>query len=105
MNRRKNELIGIEIALLIAALRLLRAGEREFHGFLIAKTVEGSGNAPSLLGHGTLYKALSRLEERGLLSSRWEGSLAGDDRVPAVVYEPRPGEVGDQLITAESLAV
>ena len=22
-----------------------------------------------------------------------------------VVYEPRPGEVGDQLITAESLAV
>jgi len=78
VNRRKNELIAIETAILAAALQLLRDGQPEFHGFLLAKTIEGAVDGPSLLGHGTLYKALKRLEERGFLTSRWEGQVAGD---------------------------
>lgn len=83
MNRRKDELIQTEIDLLSAALLLRRRGVREFHGFLIGKTMEDAGGPRSLIGHGTLYKALSRLEERGYLKSRWEGSRAADrDRGP-----------------------
>jgi DNA-binding PadR family transcriptional regulator len=37
-----------------------------------------------LIAHGTLYRALSRLEEMGLLKSRWE-----DPSIPA--RENRPG--------------
>jgi DNA-binding PadR family transcriptional regulator len=36
----------------------------------------------SLTAHGTLYKALGRLEELGLLASRWED-------VPAIAGRPR----------------
>ena len=37
---------------------------------------EQSGSR-SLTGHGTLYKALGRLEEFGLLTSRWEDAGSG----------------------------
>jgi len=83
VNRRRDELIQTEIDLLSAAMRLRRRGLREFHGFLIGKTMEDAGGPPSLIGHGTLYKALGRLEERGYLKSRWEGSKITDrDRGP-----------------------
>jgi len=83
VNRRKDELIQTEIDLLTAALLLRRRGVREFHGFLIGKTMEEAGKPRSLIGHGTLYKALGRLEERGYVKSRWEGSRATDrDRGP-----------------------
>lgn len=83
MNRRKDELIPIESDLLAAAMQLRRQGAREFHGFLIGKTMEEAGKPHSLIGHGTLYKALARLEERGYLTSRWEGTKPADrDRGP-----------------------
>jgi len=83
VNRRKDELIQIEIDLLDAAMVLRRHGLREFHGFLMGKALEEAGRARSVIGHGTLYKALYRLEERGYLESRWEDtSSAGRTRGP-----------------------
>jgi PadR family transcriptional regulator, regulatory protein PadR len=45
------------------------------------------GGSRSLTGHGTLYKALSRLEEFGLLSSRWEDAAAVEGRPRRRLYE------------------
>jgi PadR family transcriptional regulator PadR len=78
MNRRKDELIQIEVDVLAAVLALQKRGIGECHGFLIGKTLETDGGAGSLVGHGTLYKALARLEERQFLRSRWEGNAPKD---------------------------
>ena len=73
MSRRKaGQLIQIEIDILIEALRLAMADEPEFHGFAIAKELRDGAGSAALIGHGTLYKALGRLEAGGLLESRWE---------------------------------
>lgn len=48
------------------------AGKRTFHGFGLARTLREQRGSRSLTAHGTLYKALGRLEELGLLASRWE---------------------------------
>ena len=41
----------------------------------------------ALTGHGTLYKALGRLEAFGLLSSRWEAAAAAEGRPRRRLYE------------------
>lgn len=49
------------------------------HGFVIAQDLSGGAeSSKSLVGHGTLYKALDRLRTRGLLSSEWEDSAAAE---------------------------
>lgn len=64
-------MLPLEESILAIGLQREAAGEAEFHGFAIAAELSADdGN--SLLGHGTLYKALSRLETAGLLESRWE---------------------------------
>jgi DNA-binding PadR family transcriptional regulator len=72
MRRRAGVLIPIEAEILDAALRLRRAGEERFHGFLIAKQMAAGEETGGLTAHGTLYKALGRLETAGLLVSSWE---------------------------------
>lgn len=73
MSRRKpGTLLPIEEAILAAGLDARLAGEAEFHGFAIAKAIEAAGSRSRLTAHGTLYKALERLERAGLLESRWE---------------------------------
>lgn len=77
MRRKAGILIAIEAEILDAALRLRRTGEQRFHGFLIAKSLSDGGG--TLTAHGTLYKALGRLEAAGLLTSTWEDAeLAAD---------------------------
>ncbi len=41
----------------------------------------------SLTAHGTLYKALARLEKFGLLTSRWEDAAAAQGRPRRRLYE------------------
>jgi DNA-binding PadR family transcriptional regulator len=41
----------------------------------------------SLTAHGTLYKALGRLEEFGLLTSHWEDPAAVEGRPRRRLYE------------------
>ena len=72
MKRRPGTILPIEEAILGAGLDLRRRGSSEFHGFAIARHMETIGEAHQLTAHGTLYKALGRLEAGGLLESRWE---------------------------------
>ena len=65
-------MLPIESAILSAGLDLRRNGEAEFHGFAIAKQMVDIGEAHGLTAHGTLYKALARMEAAELLGSRWE---------------------------------
>jgi PadR family transcriptional regulator, regulatory protein PadR len=45
------------------------------------------GGSRALTGHGTLYKALGRLEEFGLLTSDWEAAEAAEGRPRRRLYE------------------
>jgi PadR family transcriptional regulator PadR len=72
MRRKKGVLIPLEMAILAACLDLKTRGAEEAHGFLIAKQIGDQSGARMLTSHGTLYKALGRMEKTGLLKSRWE---------------------------------
>jgi PadR family transcriptional regulator PadR len=88
MPRRKpGTLLPLETEILEVALSMLRSGQASFHGFGLARTLREQTESRSLTGHGTLYKALSRLEEFGLLSSRWEDAAAAEGRPRRRLYE------------------
>ena len=89
MRRKAGTLIPIEQSILAAALMLLTAGEEEFHGYQMAKEIKGQTDARLLTGHGTLYRALERLEQAGFLGSRWEDPMvaAQDGRPRRKLYE------------------
>src|SRR5882672_11082648 len=75
MNRVKRQaghLMAIEEDILEVALTLKAQGTARFHGFAAAKLIGESHDARRLTSHGTLYKALGRLERAGLLASEWE---------------------------------
>jgi PadR family transcriptional regulator, regulatory protein PadR len=84
VRRKPGALLPIEQSILCSAIRLWRTGSAEFHGYGIAKHVAEESNRRSLTAHGTLYRALSRLESMGLLQSHWE-----DPQIAA--NESRPG--------------
>lgn len=64
-----------------------RAGHADFHGFGIAQAMREQRASRSLTAHGTLYKALGRLEEFGMLTSRWEDPEAVEGRPRRRLYE------------------
>jgi DNA-binding PadR family transcriptional regulator len=72
VRRRAGELVRLEAEILTAALALRHGGEDHFHGFQLAKLIAETDGARTLTAHGTLYKALGRLEAAGLLVSVWE---------------------------------
>ncbi len=84
MRRKAGALLSIEIDILLAGIALVRRGEADFHGYAIAKEISSQGGARKLTAHGTLYRALERLEIRGLLESRWE-----DPEIAAMEQRPR----------------
>ncbi len=51
------------------------------------KEEEEQSGSRSLTAHGTLYKALGRLEEFGLLSSHWEDAETAEGRPRRRLYE------------------
>ena len=72
MRRKPGTLLPIEASILATALGLRARGQDEFHGFLIAKEmqdVQDVKEARRLTAHGTLYRALGRLEDAGHLES------------------------------------
>jgi len=75
MRRKEGAILPIEMAILEAAVELVRRGVAEFYGFQIAKEIKERQEASRLTSHGTLYKALSRMEDAGLLASRWEDPM------------------------------
>jgi PadR family transcriptional regulator PadR len=85
--RRPGVLLPLEAEILEVALSMLRLGQGAFHGFGLARTIWERGGSRSLAAHGTLYKALSRLEELGLFTSRWEDAPAVEGRPRRRLYE------------------
>jgi PadR family transcriptional regulator PadR len=55
--------------LLLAAVQ-----SRPSHGYAIAETLRARSNGTFDLPEGTLYPALHRLEERGLVAAQWGAS-------------------------------
>jgi PadR family transcriptional regulator PadR len=72
MRRKPGTLLPLEIAILDGALRLRDEGTTEFHGYAMAAVLADARAAKKLTAYGTLYRALGRLEDRGLLESSWE---------------------------------
>lgn len=69
MRRKPGSLVPLELAILeLAAAR----GGNPFHGFELAKALADADGSRALTAHGTLYKALGRLAEQGLLEDEWE---------------------------------
>jgi DNA-binding PadR family transcriptional regulator len=60
------------VAILEVAVDLARRRRARFHGFDLAKRLRVEGSARALTAHGTLYKALHRMERAGWLKSQWE---------------------------------
>ncbi len=85
--RKPGTLLPIEAEILTTSLSLHRAGQASFHGFGLAQAMREQRGSRSLTAHGTLYKALSRLEELGLLTSRWEDAAAAEGRPRRRLYE------------------
>jgi len=84
MRRRPGALLPIELSILEAGIQLRLRGTGYFHGFLIAKEIKEREGARLLTAHGTLYKALDRMEKAGLLESQWE-----DPATAALESRPR----------------
>jgi DNA-binding PadR family transcriptional regulator len=106
MPRRKpGTLLPLETEILEVALSLLRSGQATFHGFGLAQTMREQGGSRSLTAHGTLYKALSRLEEFGLFTSRWEDAAAAEGRPRRRLYElTRQGAlVAEQALAGKTI--
>lgn len=83
MRRKPGVLLSIEVAILRAGVDLMRTGDAEFHGYAIAKEMRDQEAARQLTAHGTLYRALERLERAGMLASRWEDpSVAAREERP-----------------------
>jgi PadR family transcriptional regulator, regulatory protein PadR len=89
MRRKPGTLLPIEVDILEAGLELRRAGGGRFHGFQLAKQIADQAGPRPLTSHGTLYKALQRLEEASLLTSQWEDPdrAAAEGRPRRRLYE------------------
>ena len=72
MRRKADQLIPLETSILEAAVALHRGGTTAFHGFLLAKVIKTASDRRLLTAHGTLYRALHRLERAKLIEAFWE---------------------------------
>ena len=83
MRRKPGAILPLEASVLATAVDLAKDGVTEFHGFQLAKQLRDDEGQKKLTAHGTLYKALSRMEKAGLLSSVWEDpDAAAEDGRP-----------------------
>jgi len=88
VRRKAGRLLSIEEAILDVGLRFQAHASQGLHGFAAAKLIQEAYGGSHLTAHGTLYKALSRLERAGLLRSEWEdpGLAAGEGRPRRRLY-------------------
>lgn len=77
----------LELDILQTGLRL-QARDGHFYGFALAREL-ADHDGGTLTAHGTLYKALSRLKESGLLEAVWEdpATAAADNRPRRRLYQ------------------
>lgn len=84
----------------VLVLRTLSVGPR--HGYAIARWLANASGETVRVEEGSLYPALYRMEERGLISSEWRSPEVGR---PAKFYKLTPqGRKHLRTETAEWLA-
>lgn len=67
----------------MAAATLRLEGVATFHGYLIARELKEASRTRLLTAYGTLYRALARLEQMGLVTSTWEDAqISADENRP-----------------------
>ena len=76
-----NTLFPIEKSILVVMVDRELQMRPGIHGYDLAKELAQRENRSRLAGHGTIYRALSRLDEAGLITGVWE----------AVDPEAKPG--------------
>jgi PadR family transcriptional regulator PadR len=67
--RRPGSLLSLEISILTACQS---AGSTGTHGFAIAREIADADESRRLTATGTLYRALHRLDDGGLIENWWE---------------------------------
>lgn len=72
MRRKPGALLPIERQILEAGASVAGTDEAWIHGYALARRISDTEGSRALTAHGTLYKALGRLTEGGLLEQRWE---------------------------------
>jgi DNA-binding PadR family transcriptional regulator len=92
VRRKPGALLPLEVSVLEAGTAAAHDGTPEFHGFALAQRIQERDGARRLTAHGTLYKALARMEAAGLLESRWEDADAAvaDGRPRRRLYRVTP---------------
>jgi DNA-binding PadR family transcriptional regulator len=88
VRRKPGALVPLEIDICRCAADLHKSGVADFHGYEMAKQLAALTERQSLAAYGTLYRALGRLEDMGLLKSRWEDQrvAANEGRPPRRLY-------------------
>ena len=88
MRRKPGTLVPLEVKILHIAVSRAATDRAQFHGFELAKLIAEGERSSKLLAHGTLYKALNRLAESGMLTAEWEdaGIALGDGRPRRRLY-------------------
>src|SRR5205814_1225668 len=76
VRRKPGSLVPLEQRICIAAADLLRRGDSTFHGYEIARSLADAADARLPTAHGTLYRALRRLEEMAVPKSRCRRSTS-----------------------------
>lgn len=72
MRRKPGVLLPLELDILTVAASVLSSADPWLHGYGLARLLAESKGAQQLTAHGTLYKALGRLADSGLLEHEWE---------------------------------
>ena len=72
MRRKPGTLVPLEAAILTVAVSRAGSDQPDLYAFELAKLIAEHERAGKLVAHGTLYKALNRLAESGMLRSDWE---------------------------------
>jgi DNA-binding PadR family transcriptional regulator len=72
MRRKPGQLLDLEVRILSVMLDARASADPEVHGFALAQLLADQAGSRRLTAHGTLYKALGRLDDADLLESRWE---------------------------------
>ena len=82
---------------------LLAVSDEPRHGYAIAQEVEERTGGAVRLGTGTLYSALKRLNEEGLIAEVREGSSSGRGKRTYGLTERGRHELGEQTRRLEAL--
>ena len=67
--RKAGTLLPLERSILEVGVR---RGGKGMYGFWLAQQLSHAEGTTSLVAHGTLYKALDRMRQAGLLQAEWE---------------------------------